>query len=140
MNLLIVMMYKASGINRTHLLPFCRARILTPNTMYPFLQVQALVELALCKSRPTLISAFARGVTSAPWEVMLFPFFQHRKKGKLFFLIWVNTNWFTFATTQKLLLKTQTKIDVDCVYKSRVGPRTSSPKLTFPLHLKRVRF
>lgn len=100
--------------------------------MYPFSQVQTLVELVLCKLRPTFISLLANPVPFCSlWDdVLSFPSPSTERMKKLF-VIWASTNPFTLAIAR--LLKTQkTKIAIDCVYTKQSVPRTSSPKVTFP--------
>lgn len=95
---------------------FCRVRILTTNPMYPFSQVHTLVELVLCKLRPTFISLLANPVpVCSLWgDVLGFPSPSTERMKKLF-VIWASTNPFTLAIAQ--LLKTQrTEIAIDCVY------------------------
>lgn len=124
----------------TKILSFCTVSILTPISMYPFLQVQTLVELVLCKPRPILISLFVIPLTFCSlWGDALLSFSQHWKDGKLFFLIWANTDLFTFATTQLLLLQTQkTEIDINCVCTKQSWANNLVPKREFSLHLKQV--
>lgn len=100
----------------------------------------ALVELVLCKSRPTLISLIARPVTFCSLgddAVSLLPALQERKT--LGFNLGQHQPVHPLPQCSSCFSKPRRLKWTQAVFiQSRAGPRTSSLKVTFPLHLKQV--
>lgn len=99
-----------------------------------------LVELVLCKSRPTLFPVRQPRcfLLLVKWRSVLL-LLAPKKNRKLFFLIWVTTSSLAFSTTLQLLLETQEiELDIDCVYTKQTWARNLIPKNDFSPTFKTI--